>query len=228
MSALPRLHAITDDARLADARFLDDAAALLEAGGSDVALHLRGRGTTAARLHELALALQPVARASGAKLLVNDRVDVALVAHMDGVQLREDSLDARIARRLLGAHALIGVSRHAATIETEAEADFVVFGAVYATASHPGHAAAGLAALRDVASKRRPSRALGQQASERAVPLIAIGGITAERVAEVLAAGAYGVAAIRGIWERAGEAAGIGERVEEYLGRLRGHADHEA
>ena len=206
MTGLPRLHAITDDARLADARFVDDAAALLEAGGTDVALHLRGRNTTAARLFELATMLLPIARAHRAKLIVNDRIDVALVARADGVQLREDSLDAPAARALLGADAAIGVSRHARSIAAGIDgADFVLFGSVYETSSHPDRAPAGIEALRHAAAGggREPSHAL---------PLIAVGGLTPERVADVLAAGAYGVAALSGIWGRG--------RVREYLAAL--------
>ena len=196
MRDVPRLHAITDDARLADARFVDDAAEVLEIGGSEVALHLRGRETTAARLFEIASALLPVARASGATLLVNDRVDVALVARADGVQLREDSLDAAAARALLGAEALIGVSRHAQTVAQVADAtDFVLFGSVFETASHPGRTPTGIDALGEAASVSR------RQAGGRAVPLVAIGGITPERVAEVMQAGAHGIAALSTIWQ---------------------------
>ena len=211
---VPRLHAITDDARLADARFVEDAAAVMEAGGTELALHLRGRATSAARLHELAVALLPVARASGAKLLVNDRVDVALTAGADGAQLREDSLDIAEARAILGERALIGVSRHQGTIAAEAEADFVMFGAIYATASHADRAPAGIETLRKACGVLDGASGVRRQASGTAVPLIAIGGITPDRVAEVLAAGAYGVAALSGIWK------GGAGAVVEYLRAL--------
>lgn len=204
---MPRLHAITDDARLARAGFVDDAAALLEAGGDDVALHLRGRATSAARMFELAVALLPAARAAGAKLLVNDRVDVALVAGADGAQLREDSLDAHDARRILGDAALIGVSRHGTTIDPASIAgvDFVVWGSVFETASHPGAQPAGLDALRKLTG------GLGADA----LPVIAIGGVTPERVEAVLEAGADGVAALSGIWD------GGPNTVEAYRAALR-------
>lgn len=216
VTRLPRLHAITDDARLADARFVDDAGAVLEAGGADVALHLRGRTTSARRLHELALALLPIARAAGAALLVNDRVDVARTTGADGVQLREDSLDVAHARGILGADALIGVSRHADSIGRVEGADFVVLGAIYPTASHPGRAAAGLSALEFGASGVR------RHAAETAPGLIAIGGITPARVPEVIAAGAYGVAASSGIWD------GGAKAVVAYIAALNLHADTDA
>ena len=120
---IPRLHAVTDDARLADPRFVEVAAAVLAAGGAALALHLRGRHSRAARLHTLAAALAPAAHAAGAKLLVNDRVDVALTAGADGAQLPEDSLEVADARTILGGEALIGVSRHAHTIATRAAED---------------------------------------------------------------------------------------------------------
>ena len=189
MRRVPRLHAITDDARLADARFLDDAAAMLETGGPELALHLRGRKTTAARLNELSIALLPIARASGASLLVNDRVDVALAARVHGVQLREDSIDAGEARSLLGDGALIGASRHADSLSRPVDgADFIVFGHVFDTRSHPGVRPVGIEGLRDAVTGSR-------------LPVIAIGGITAERIGEALAAGAYGVASLSGVWD---------------------------
>ncbi|HUF13025.1 MAG TPA: thiamine phosphate synthase [Longimicrobiales bacterium] len=209
---IPRLHAITDDARLAHADFVDDAAALVEAGGDDVALHLRGRATSAARMFELAVALLPVARAAGAKLLVNDRVDVALVAGADGAHLREDSLDAHDARRILGDAALIGVSRHGTTIEPAsiAGADFVVWGSVFETASHPGAKPAGLDALRSAIQRIRANAGKSGRP-----PVIAIGGVTPDRVGAVLEAGADGVAALSGIWDRGARA------VEGYRAALR-------
>jgi thiamine-phosphate diphosphorylase len=193
---VPRLHAITDDARLADARFVEDAAALLEAGGSELALHLRGRWTTAARLFELATTLLPVARAHGAFVLVNDRVDVALATRADGVQLRETSIDVAAARAILGSEATIGVSRHAGSIgrDEDRDADFVIVGNVFATATHPGSEPLGLDGLSRLVDAARDGYG-------RWIPLIAIGGVTAERMGAVVQAGAFGVAAMSGIWE---------------------------
>ncbi|HEX6590208.1 MAG TPA: thiamine phosphate synthase [Longimicrobiales bacterium] len=224
MRRVPRLHVITDEARLASARFVEDAAAVLEAGGAHVALHLRGRTTEARRLFDLATALLPVARATGAVLIVNDRVDVALTARADGVQLREDSLDVAHARVILGEAALIGVSRHVGSEAAVDGADFVLFGAIWPTASHPGRTPAGLRALSEFGARAglqaQGSGASGvrRQASETAVRLIGIGGITPVRVAEVMAAGAYGVAVLSGIW-------GVGTKaVHDYVAALKRHA----
>ena len=212
MKSVPRLHVITDDARLADARFVDDAVAVLDAGGSDVALHLRGSGTAARRLYQLAVALVPRARAAGASLIVNDRVDVALTAGADGAQLREDSIDVAHARAILGDATLIGVSRHAESAVRVEGADFVLLGAIYSTGSHPDRAPAGIEALEAGAS------GIGRQASATAPRLIAIGGITPERVPEVMRAGAYGVAALSGIWDAGAKA------VADYVVALNRHA----
>jgi thiamine-phosphate pyrophosphorylase len=187
---LPRLHAVTDDAVLARPDFPARAREVLERGGGGVALHLRGPRVGGRLLHDLAAALVPAARASGALLLVNDRVDVALAAGADGVQLGRRSLLPADARLLLGDGPLVGVS-----VGTRAEvwdaaqggADFVLAGSVYATASHPGRMAMGPERLAELA-------VLG-------VPLVAIGGVTPGRVDAVRAAGAYGVAAIRAVWD---------------------------
>ena len=204
---VPRLHAVTDDARLADPRFVQVAAAVLAAGGAALALHLRGRHTSAASLHALAAALAPAARAAGAKLLVNDRVDVALTAGADGVQLPEDALDVADARTILGDSALIGVSRHAHSIATRgtAGADFVVWGAVFETASHGGEPAAGMDGLRAAVAAS-------------ALPVVAIGGVGPERVGAVLAAGAHGVAVLSGIWTPS--AGGPADAVRAYCDAL--------
>ncbi len=187
---LPALHAVTDDAVLARPDFLAVAQAVLAAGGRDVALHLRGPHMGGRSLLELAEPLARAADRNGALFVVNDRVDVALAAGAGGVQLGRRSMLAADARSLLGDGPLVGVSV-GSTAETwdaaEGGADFVVAGSVYATATHPGREGMGTRGLRGIA-------ALG-------IPTVAIGGITPERVAEVRAAGARGVAAIRAVWE---------------------------
>lgn len=189
---VPRLHLVTDDAVLADPGFAGRARDALAAGKSDVALHLRGPGTPSRRLHELAVALREPAATAGSLLLVNDRVDLALAAHLDGVHLPGGGLPAEAARSLLGPGACIGVSVHGtreAVPAADGGADFLVVGTVFATSSHPGREPAGPEILREVAA--------GVD-----VPLVAIGGVTPERVADVVDAGAYGVAVLSGVWGR--------------------------
>ncbi len=154
------------------------------------AVQLREKDLPASDLLGLARALRgPTARA-GARLLVNDRVDVALAADADGVHLPAAGLPAAEARRLLGPGRLVGVSTHApAEVEAAARAgaDYVVFGPVFDTPSKRPHGPPqGLPAL--AAAARRAS-----------LPVLAIGGITAAEVGAVREAGAAGVAVIRAL-----------------------------
>ena len=129
-----------------------------------------------------------------AVLLVNERADVAIAASADGVQLGEDALPVASARQLLPDSALIGRSVHSvegAADAFTAGADFLVVGTMFATGSHPGAVPAGPRLMREV------SRFLGL--SKGSAPLFGIGGIAAHNLAEVVDAGASGVAVIRSI-----------------------------
>lgn len=183
------LHLVTDDRVVAAPDFLARAEAVLDAAGERAVLHLRAPRTSGAELCRLAERLVPMAAARGALLLLNDRVDVALAAGADGAQLGARSLDAASARRLLGTERLVGISVHEPAEAAGALAgspDFLVVGTIYPSASHPGRAGAGPERLRDFAGF--------------GVPLVAIGGITPERIREVRRAGAAGVAVLGGVW----------------------------
>ncbi|MDQ3389533.1 MAG: thiamine phosphate synthase, partial [Gemmatimonadota bacterium] len=183
--ALPRLHLVTDDELLARPGFIAAARELLGIGGASVGLQLRGPRTSARRLHELTEALLPAARDAGALLLVNDRVDVALAAGADGVQLGARGMRPADARELLGPEARLGLSVHASAEVVDREVlDFLVVGTLFPTPSHPGRMGAGPALLRNFA--------------DTGLTRIAIGGVTPERVAELRAAGAEGVAVLGG------------------------------
>ncbi len=201
--ALPRLHAITDE-RIAHRPDIDlIAQALALGGGSDLAFHARGRELTGLEHYELAarLTVRPPAR-----LFVNDRLDVALAVPSAGVQLGHGSLPVSAARALNPLW-WIGKSVHdlAEAEAARAEgADYLVVGPVFATASHPGRAPLGLERLQGIA------------AAADGLPVIAIGGITAERVRDVRASGAYGVAAIRALWDDA-EPAEAARRMREWM-----------
>lgn len=201
---LPRLHVVTSDAVLATPDFVDGARALLDALGPAVALHLRARQLTARAFHDLAADVAVAAFQSGAMLLINERVDLAL-ATRSGAHLNERSVPLLEARRLLH-NAPLGYSAHTLEDALLAEvegADFVFLGSIYRTDSHPDGTPAGVSLLERVVPR------LG-------VPAIAIGGITPERVPEVRAAGAWGIAAIRGIWDTEDPLAAA----RAYLGRL--------
>lgn len=188
---LPRLHLVTNDAVLRGADFRARAQRVLAVHGERVALQLRGHGLEGRELFALAADLAFAADAAGATVLVNDRVDVALAAGVDGVQLGRRSLPVDRVRELLGADAWIGYSAHAAeeaAVAVEAGADFTLVGTIYSSASHPRARPAGPWRI------RRAVRAA-------AAPVLAIGGVTPARVPEVRRAGAYGVAVIRGVWD---------------------------
>ena len=186
-SELPRLHIITDDAVLGQSVFRERALDLLAACGSSIALHLRSRKLSGAVLFELA---QTFAAVEGARIFVNDRVDVALTAGASGVQLRRDSLPITAARELLGETRLIGYSAHErleAAAAVVAGADFVIAGTIFDSASHTQAAPRGTEFLASVVEAA-------------AAPVLAIGGITIERARECRAAGAFGVAVIGAVW----------------------------
>jgi len=186
---LPRLHAITDE-RIARRADLDAVArALADGGGSDMAFHARGRELTGLEHYRLSVQLSNLP----SFLFINDRLDIALAVPAAGVQLGSNSLPVAAARAL---HPLwwIGKSVHdlAEAEAARAEgADYLVIGPVYATASHPLRNPLGVAQLRKIAT------AAGD------LPVIAIGGITVNRVREVRNSGAYGIAAIRAFWDDA-------------------------
>lgn len=122
-------------------------------------------------------------------VLVHDRVDVALAAHAQGAHLARGGLPGGPAKWLLGDDRILGVSVHKVGQATSAflqKADYVMFGHVYETPSHSGQPGRGLDVLREVVEAVP-------------IPVIAIGGITAERVDDVLATGAQGIAVIRAI-----------------------------
>ena len=191
---LPRLHAVTDE-RIARRPDLDLIVKQLATAGPDLALHARGRSLSGLEHYELAIRLSahPPLR-----LFVNDRLDVALAAGALGVQLRDDSLPVAEARRLRSDW-WIGRSVHS-LLEAQAAlasgAGYLVVGPMYPTSAHPDATPLAIDALRAIAL-------LG-------LPVIAIGGVTVDHVAELRRAGAHGVAAIRALWDAPspGDAAG--------------------
>jgi thiamine-phosphate pyrophosphorylase len=154
------------------------------------ALQIRAKGAPASGLRDLARAVAPLARAAGALLVVNDRLDVALAVGADLVHLGQEDLPLREARRLAGGRIGIGVSTHdLAQAEAAAGggADYIGYGPVFETSTKSTpEATVGLAQLAEVAAAVR-------------IPVVAIGGITLDRVAAVAAAGAAAAAVIAAI-----------------------------
>lgn len=190
MRPLPRLHAVTDATILALPDFAVRAAAIA-AAGSAVALHARDRSATGISLTGVATRLLALARPAEAAVFVNARPDIAAGLEAQGVQLGRGDLTPAQTRSALGQwHGWIGASVHSvdqARAGAESGADFLMVGNIYESASHPDRPPAGLGLIQD--------------ALATGLPVIAIGGITAERAHEVRDAGAYGVATISAAWK---------------------------
>jgi thiamine-phosphate pyrophosphorylase len=182
-----RLYALLDPAQRGG-RDLGELARLI--GGAATLVQLRDKHGTTRAMIEAAKAIK--AALSDVPLLINDRVDVALAAEADGVHIGWDDMEAGEARLLLGKNAIIGLSLK--TIEQAKAApldrlDYVAIGGVFATRSKDNpDAPVGLAGLREIA-------AVVRQRAPR-MPITAIAGIDASNAADVIAAGADGVAVI--------------------------------
>jgi thiamine-phosphate pyrophosphorylase len=136
--------------------------------------------------------LLPLCRAAGVPLIVNDDLALALELDADGVHLGRDDGDLAAARRKLGTGKLLGASCYdklgAAIAAQDQGADYVAFGAAFATATKPGAARAPLALYAEAKARLR-------------VPIVAIGGVTLQNAGDVIAAGADAVAVIRALFD---------------------------
>ena len=144
-------------------------------------IQVREKDLSTRDLLNLVNRIRDIAKGSRTRVLVNDRLDVAIAAGIDGVHLPGNGLPAQLVREFVK---LMGVSVHSVEEALDAEAakaDFVVFGPVFAT---PGKSPAGLEALSRVVARVR-------------IPVLAIGGINEQNASQVMDAGAAGVAAIR-------------------------------
>ena len=185
-----RLNAIVDPER-SGGRDLAELARLCAEGGATL-IQLRDKRSETRAMVETARAIKKALAPLGVPLVINDRIDVALAANADGVHLGPDDMAAEDARRLLGPHALIGLSIKSAAAAEAAPVkliDYVGSGGVYVTLSKQQKNApigpAGLARIIEVLRRRVPQ-----------LPVCGIAGIDAGNAAEVIAAGADGVAVI--------------------------------
>ena len=150
------------------------------------AIQLREKELSSRELLELALSVREITSKYNVKLLINDRIDIAMITNADGIQLPENGLPIKIARRNFPKK-LIGVSCHGierALIAENEGADFIVFGSVFK--KKHGSQPQGIDALKSICLKIK-------------IPVFAVGGITPENAGLCLKSGAYGVAVISSI-----------------------------
>lgn len=146
--------------------------------------------------------------AGRAALIVNGNVDVAVELNADGVQLPENGMSVREARRLVGPNMLVGRSIHSVSGATQAQsdgADYLIAGAIFPTASHPNRPTQGVDFL----------HALRRQVS---LPILAIGGVTMQNVGDIMATGVSGAAVITAISEANDPGLAARELLDEMLG----------
>ena len=182
---LPRVYPITDT-RLSGLSHAEQVLHLIRGGA--ILVQLRAKEATARDFYQQAAAALEVAHRHKARLIINDRVDIALALKADGVHLGQSDLSAEAARRLLGENAIIGFSTHdipqaaqAATLPV----DYIAFGPIFETSTKENpDPVAGLIALRKV------------RASIGSLPLVAIGGINQTNARSVFEAGADSIAMI--------------------------------
>lgn len=184
---LPPLYAILDPEQTGG-RAAEAALAGLLDGGATL-LQLRAKALAARDFLELARAARAASRERGCRLIVNDRVDIALACGADGVHLGQDDLPLSAARKLMGSK-IVGISTHDVEQAREAErggADYIGFGPLFGTTTkNTGYSARGLERLAEIRAAVR-------------LPIVAIGGITEENVAPVWRAGADSAAIISDI-----------------------------
>ncbi|SHI47238.1 thiamine-phosphate diphosphorylase [Malonomonas rubra DSM 5091] len=189
MPDLPSIYLITDRKQIPqDKHFLRVLEELLAAGVG--MLQLREKDLSAAELLPLALQVRRLTNKYSCRMLINDRIDVALAVDADGVHLGGHSLPPTIARMLIGPDKLIGASTHnidEVFAATDQGADFVTFGPVFHT---PSKAAYG----EPVGLEK-----LQQACHQKTIPIYGLGGIKPENTPDVKQAGADGIAMISGL-----------------------------
>ena len=184
---IPVVHAVTTDEIVNRPDFIDVACGIMRALGARGALHLRTNRLPGGRLHSLAEGLAAVQSLTGAWLIVNDRVDVALASGARGAQLTSRSLATSDARKVAPALA-IGASVHDAEegrSAIAARADWLVVPRMPTAKAGETGAGGWVTTL----------------ARATSVPIIAIGGVRVGHVAALREQGMHGVAVIRGIWD---------------------------
>lgn len=196
----PFIYPILDADLLAGRDAGSMAASVIDAGARLV--QVRGKGLGDRDLLQMVRAVLAAARPRAARVIVNDRPDVARLAGADGVHVGQDDLDPAEARRVVGMEALVGVSTHDAAQLMAANAapvDYIAIGPVFATLTKRGPDP--LVGLDGVREARRISRH----------PVVAIGGIRVANAADVARAGAHGLSVASAVLSTADPAAAVRE-----------------
>ena len=182
------LYLITDRNQTGSLRLIDVVEDALKGGVKGV--QLREKDLSSRELYELAYDMRKLTTKYGARLLINDRVDIALAVEADGVHLGLNSLPIHRVRRLLGTGKLIGLSCHNqvnAIMAQENGADFITFGPIYFTPSKANYGKpVGVDRLEIVSHLLE-------------IPVFALGGIKKSNITEVISAGASGISLVSAI-----------------------------
>lgn len=181
------IYLVTDDGCLQGRPLIDCVREALEGGVTLV--QYRAKTASSAEMYAKALQLKALCDSFNVPLIINDRLDIAMAVGAAGVHLGQDDLPCAAARKLLGEDYLIGVSAHnpaEAKAALQSGADYLGCGAVFGTATKA-----------DV--KKLGTDGLAAICREKGLPVVGIGGVTADNYREVRAAGADGAAIVSGI-----------------------------
>ena len=181
------IYLVTDDGCLQGRALLDCVREALEGGVTLV--QYRAKTASSAEMYAEALQLKALCDSFKVPLIINDRLDIAMAVGAAGVHLGQDDLPCAVARKLVGEDYLIGVSAHnpaEAKAALQSGADYLGCGAVFGTATKA-----------DV--KKLGTEGLAAICREKGLPVVGIGGVTADNYREVRAAGADGAAIVSGI-----------------------------
>ncbi|CAN5871265.1 thiamine phosphate synthase [soil metagenome] len=201
---VPVVHAVTSDDVVARADFIDVACGVMATLGARGALHLRASRIAGARFQAIAEGLAAAQGVTGAWLVINDRIDIALAAGARGAQLTSLSLTTSDARRIAPLLAL-GASVHdleGGRLAVSAGADWLVADRVFERDTSAA-GVRGMAWVRALVSSTR-------------VPVIAIGGVRPSHASVARSMGLHGVAVIRGIWDAPNAERAAGEYLSAY------------